>query len=180
MRLEDLIFTSPKTLEDVFKSVWEMDKKKDLHKGVKSACETGFDKTCGGIGSLLGLKKKWNEDDTTYSFVVDYNQETEIINYKVFKGDLFVNVSSKNDTDSSYYMLSIPEDARNSKIHNEYNEIDKTMKFTVAKDMSSKRKQEYEKIMQDYRQKLKEVEGLKKKESELNELRKKLSEFNQK
>lgn len=180
MRLEDLNFTSPKTLEDVFKSVWEMDKKKDLHKGVKSACETGFDKTCGGIGSLLGLKKKWNEDDTTYSFVVDYNQETEIINYKVFKGDLFVNVSSKNDTDSSYYMLSIPEDARNSKIHNEYNEIDKTMKFTVAKDMSSKRKQEYEKIMQDYRQKLKEVEGLKKKESELNELRKKLSEFNQK
>lgn len=180
MRLEDLIFTSPKTLEDVFKSVWEMDKKKDLHKGVKSGCETGFDKTCGGIGSLLGLKKKWNEDDTTYSFVVDYNQETEIINYKVFKGDLFVNVSSKNDTDSSYYMLSIPEDARNSKIHNEYNEIDKTMKFTVAKDMSSKRKQEYEKIMQDYRQKLKEVEGLKKKESELNELRKKLSEFNQK
>lgn len=180
MRLEYLIFTSPKTLEDVFKSVWEMDKKKDLHKGVKSACETGFDKTCGGIGSLLGLKKKWNEDDTTYSFVVDYNQETEIINYKVFKGDLFVNVSSKNDTDSSYYMLSIPEDARNSKIHNEYNEIDKTMKFTVAKDMSSKRKQEYEKIMQDYRQKLKEVEGLKKKESELNELRKKLSEFNQK
>lgn len=180
MRLEDLIFTSPKTLEDVFKSVWEMDKKKYLHKGVKSACETGFDKTCGGIGSLLGLKKKWNEDDTTYSFVVDYNQETEIINYKVFKGDLFVNVSSKNDTDSSYYMLSIPEDARNSKIHNEYNEIDKTMKFTVAKDMSSKRKQEYEKIMQDYRQKLKEVEGLKKKESELNELRKKLSEFNQK
>lgn len=180
MRLEDLIFTSPKTLEDVFKSVWEMDKKKDLHKGVKSACETGFDKTCGGIGSLLGLKKKWNEDDTTYSFVVDYNQETEIINYNVFKGDLFVNVSSKNDTDSSYYMLSIPEDARNSKIHNEYNEIDKTMKFTVAKDMSSKRKQEYEKIMQDYRQKLKEVEGLKKKESELNELRKKLSEFNQK
>lgn len=180
MRLEDLIFTSPKTLEDVFKSFWEMDKKKDLHKGVKSACETGFDKTCGGIGSLLGLKKKWNEDDTTYSFVVDYNQETEIINYKVFKGDLFVNVSSKNDTDSSYYMLSIPEDARNSKIHNEYNEIDKTMKFTVAKDMSSKRKQEYEKIMQDYRQKLKEVEGLKKKESELNELRKKLSEFNQK
>jgi hypothetical protein len=179
MRLEDLIFTSPKTLEDVFKSVWEMDKKKDLHKGVKSACETGFDKTCGGIGSLLGLKKKWNEDDTTYSFVVDYNQETEIINYKVFKDDLFVNVSSKNDTDSSYYMLSIPEDARNSKIHNEYNEIDKTMKFTVAKDMSSKRKQEYEKIMQDYRQKLKEVEGLKKKESELNELRKKLSEFNQ-
>lgn len=126
------------------------------------------------------MKKKWNEDDTTYSFVVDYNQETEIINYKVFKGDLFVNVSSKNDTDSSYYMLSIPEDARNSKIHNEYNEIDKTMKFTVAKDMSSKRKQEYEKIMQDYRQKLKEVEGLKKKESELNELRKKLSEFNQK
>lgn len=121
------------------------------------------------------MKKKWNEDDTTYSFVVDYNQETEIINYKVFKGDLFVNVSSKNDTDSSYYMLSIPEDARNSKIHNEYNEIDKTMKFTVAKDMSSKRKQEYEKIMQDYRQKLKEVEGLKKKESELNELRKKLS-----
>lgn len=27
MRLEDLIFTTPKTLEDVFKSVWEMDKK---------------------------------------------------------------------------------------------------------------------------------------------------------
>lgn len=180
MRLEDLIFTSPKTLEDVFKSVWEMDKKKDLHKGVKSACETGFDKTCGGIGSLLGLKKKWNEDDTTYSFVVDYNQETEIINYKVFKGDLFVNVSSKNDTDSSYYMLSIPEDARNSKIHNEYIEDMKKMKFTVAKDMSTKRKQEYEKIMQDYRQKLKEVEELKKKEAELNELRKKLSEFNQK
>lgn len=180
MRLEDLIFTTPKTLEDVFKSVWEMDKKKDLHKGVKNACETGLGKTHGFIDSLFGLKKKWNEDDTTYSFIVDYNQETEIINYKVDKGDLFINVSSKNDTDSSYYMLSIPEDARNSKVHNEYNEFKKFMTFTVAKDMSTKRKQEYEKTMQDYRQKLKEVEELKKKETELNELRKKLSEFNQK
>lgn len=98
----------------------------------------------------------------------------------MFKGDLFVNVSSKNDTDSSYYMLSIPEDARNSKVHNEYIEDRKKMKFTVAKDMSTKRKQEYEKTMQDYRQKLKEVKELKKKETELNELRKKLSEFNQK
>ncbi len=180
MRLEDLIFTTPKTLEDVFKSVWEMDKKKDLHKGVRSACETGLGKTHGFIDSLFGLKKKWNEDDTTYSFVVDYNQETEIINYKVDKGDLFVNVSSKNDTDSSYYMLSIPEDARNSKVHNEYIEDRKKMKFTLAKDVNTKRKQEYEKTMQDYRQKLKEVEELKKKETELNELRKKLSEFNQK
>ena len=180
MRLEDLIFTTPKTFDDLIKSVRETDKNKNLYNKVKNTCETELDKPYGFIDSLFGLKKKWNEDDTTYSFVVDYNQETEIINYKVFKGDLCVNVSSKNDTDSSYYMLSIPEDARNSKIHNEYNEIDKTMKFTVAKDMSSKRKQEYEKIMQDYRQKLKEVEGLKKKESELNELRKKLSEFNQK
>ena len=180
MRLEDLIFTTPKTLEDVFKSVWEMDKKKDLHKGVRSACETGLGKTHGFIDSLFGLKKKWNEDDTTYSFVVDYNQETEIINYKVDKGDLFVNVSSKNDTDSSYYMLSIPEDARNSKVHNEYIEDRKKMKFTLAKDVNTKRKQEYEKTMQDYRQKLKEVEELKKKETELNEMRKKLSEFNQK
>lgn len=180
MRLEDLIFTTPKTLDDLFKEAKEMEKNRYLYTNVKNARETELDKSYGFIDSLFGLKKKWNEDDTTYSFVVDYNQESEVINYKVFKGDLFVNVSSKNDTDSSYYMLSIPEDARNSKIHNEYIEDMKKMKFTVAKDMSSKRKQEYEKIMQDYRQKLKEVEGLKKKESELNELRKKLSEFNQK
>lgn len=180
MMLEDLIFIDPKTNDDFFNRFMDLGKKKKLYKGVKNAYETGLDKTHGFIDSLFGLKKKWNEDDTTYSFVVDYNQETEIINYKVDKGDLFVNVSSKNDTDSSYYMLSIPEDARNSKVHNEYNESKKTMTFTVAKDMSTKRKQEYEKTMQDYRQKLKEVEELKKKEAELNELRKKLSEFNQK
>lgn len=180
MMLEDLIFIDPKTNDDLFNRFMDLGKKKNLYKGVKNACETGLDKTHGFIDSLFGLKKKWNEDDTTYSFVVDYNQETDLINYKVNKGDLFVNVSSKNDTDSSYYMLSIPEDARNSKVHNEYNETKKTMTFTVAKDMSTKRKQEYEKTMQDYRQKLKEVEELKKKETELNELRKKLSEFNHK
>lgn len=180
MRLEDLIFTTPKTLEDVFKSVWEMDKKKDLHKGVKSACETGFDKTCGGIGSLLGLKKKWNEDDTTYSVCVNYNKETDLISHKYTNDTLTINVSSKDDTDSSSYMLSIPEDARNSKLLYEYLEDRKKMKFTITKDVNTKRKQEYEKTMQDYRQKLKEVEELKKKETELNELRKKLSEFNQK
>ena len=180
MMLEDLIFIDPKTNDDLFNRFMDLGKKKNLYKGVKNACETGLDKTHGFIDSLFGLKKKWNEDDTTYSFVVDYNKETDLINYKVDKGDLFVNVSSKNDTDSSYYMLSIPEDARNSKVHNEYDESKKTMTFTVAKDMSTKRKQEYEKTMQDYRQKLKEVEELKKKETELNELRKKLFEFNQK
>lgn len=180
MRLEELIFTTPKTFDDIMKSVMEKKKNKDLYNSVKNTCATGLDKTCGCFDSIFGLKKKWNEDDTTYSFVVDYNQETDLINYKMYKGDLFVNVSSKNDTDSSYYMLSVPEDARNSKIHNEYIEGKKKMKFTLAKDMSTKRKQEYEKTMQEYRQKLKEVEELKKKESELNELRKKLSEFNQK
>lgn len=180
MILEYLIFTTPKTIDDVFKSVWEMDKKKDLHKGVKDACETGFNKTCGSISSLLGLNKKWNEDDTTYSVVVPYNKETDIISHKYTNDTLTINVSSKDGIDSSSYMLSIPEDARNSKLLHEYIEDMKKMKFTVAKDMSTKCKQEYEKIMQDYRQKLKEVEGLKKKESELNELRKKLSEFNQK
>lgn len=180
MILEDLIFTTPKTIDDVFKSVWEMDKKKDLHKGVKDACETGFNKTCGCISSLLGLNNKWNEDDTTYSVVVPYNKETDIISHKYTNDTLTINVSSKDGIDSSSYMLSIPEDARNSKLLHEYIEDMKKMKFTVAKDMSTKRKQEYEMIMQDYRQKLKEVEGLKKKETELNELRKKLSEFNQK
>lgn len=180
MRLEDLIFTTSKTLEDVFKSVWEMDKKKDLHKGVRSACETGLGKTHGFIDSLFGLKKKWNEDDTTYSVVVDYNEETEIISYKSIKDTIVISVLSKDSTESSSFMLLIPEDARNSKVLHEYLEDKKKMKFTLTKDVNTKRKQEYEKTMQDYRQKLKEVEELKKKESELNELRKKLSEFNQK
>ena len=180
MRLEDLIFTTPKTLDDLIKSAIEMKKNRNLYSSVKNACETGFDKTCGCFDSLFALKKKWNEDDTTYSVVVPYNKETDIISHKYTNDTLTINVSSKDGIDSSSYMLSIPEDARNSKLLHEYIEDMKKMKFTVAKDMSTKRKQEYEKIMQDYRQKLKEVEELKKKETELNELRKKLSEFNQK
>ena len=180
MRLEDLIFIDPKANDDLFNRFMDLGKKKNLYKGVKNACETGLDKTCGCIGSLFGMKNRWHEDDTTYSLMINYNQETDLINFKMYKGTVIINVSSKNDTDSSYYMLSIPEDARNSKLHNEYIEDRKKMKFTLAKDVNTKRKQEYEKTMQDYRQKLKEVEELKKKETELNELHKKLSEFNQK
>lgn len=178
MRLEDLIFTTPKTLDDLIKSAIEMKKNKKLYSSVKNACETGFDKTCGCFDSLFALNKKWNEDDTTYSVLVDYNEETEIISYDFTKDSIVISVLSKDSTESSSFMLLIPEDARNSKVLHEYLEDKKKMKFTLTKDINTKRKQEYEKIMQDYRQKLKEVEELKKKESELNELRKKLSEFN--
>ncbi len=70
MKLE-IYFYDSKLLK-VYLKVFGKWIKKDLHKGVKSACETGFDKTC-GHWLIIGFEEKWNEDDT-YSVCVNYNR----------------------------------------------------------------------------------------------------------